>query len=373
MTNLDLDLHPLRPARSDFGIGAVGAGFIMRDVQLKAYAEAGYRVVAITSRTPEIAHEVADLRSIPHVYDTLAEMLEDPAVEILDIAVPPDQQLEVVRQAVRDGKHLKGLLAQKPLAVDYGDALEIVRLCEERNLALAVNQNMRHDQSVQALKKLLQQGVLGTPVLATIEMRAVPHWQTWLRNYGRLTLLNMSIHHLDSFRYLFGDPESIFVSARQDPRTEFPHQDGICLYVLEYADGLRAAAWDDVWAGPRNAKDDLSPYIKWRVEGTEGLAEGTLGWPQYPNRTPSTLTFTTSAQPGVWITPRWREVWFPDAFQGPMADLMNAIATGTPAVTSGADNLGTMALIEAGYRSLEEHRPVSLAEISNYAAVSPRS
>ena len=372
---MDLDLnYPVpEPLRSDFGIGAVGAGFIMRDVQLKAYADAGYNVVAITSRTPEIAREVADLRSIPRVYETLEDMLWDPAVEILDIAVPPDKQLDVVRRALQGGHHLKGILAQKPLAVTLEDAAEIVRLCEHSGMVLAVNQNMRYDQSIRALKNLLNQGGLGTPVLATIEMRAVPHWQAWLREYGRLTLLNMSIHHLDSFRYLFGEPESIYVSARKDPRTRFPHEDGICLYILEYADGFRATGWDDVWAGPRTERDDLKPYIKWRVEGTEGLAEGTLGWPHYPNRAPSTLSFTTLAQPGVWVTPRWPEVWFPDAFRGPMADLMNAIASKTEPATSGHDNLGTMALIEAGYRSMRERRPIDIAEITRESpAVSRR-
>jgi predicted dehydrogenase len=372
---LDLDLNcPVpEPLRSDFGIGAVGAGFIMRDVQLKAYANAGFNVAAITSRTPEIAREVADLRSIPRVYETLEEMLGDPAIEILDIAVPPDKQLDIVRRALSNRRNLKGILAQKPLAVTLEDAAEIVRLCDEAGLVLAVNQNMRYDQSIRALKKLLTRGDLGTPVLATIEMRAVPHWQAWLREYGRLTLLNMSIHHLDSFRYLFGEPESIYVSTRKDPRTRFPHQDGICLYILEYAGGFRASGWDDVWAGPRTDRDDMKPYIKWRVEGTEGLAEGTLGWPNYPNRAPSTLSFTTLAQPGVWITPRWPEVWFPDAFQGPMADLMNAIAAKTPPATSGYDNLGTMVLIEAGYRSIEERRPVDIADITkNSSALSFR-
>ncbi len=371
---MDLDLnHPVpKPLRADFGIGAVGAGFIMRDVQLKAYADAGYNVVAITSRTPEIAREVADLRGILRVYETLDEMLRDPAIEILDIAVPPDKQLDIVRRAVRDGRHLKGILAQKPLAVTLEDAAEIVRLCDEAGLVLAVNQNMRYDQSIRALKNLLTRGDLGVPVLATIEMRAVPHWQAWLREYGRLTLLNMSIHHLDSFRYLFGEPESIFVSARKDPRTRFPHEDGICLYILEYTDGFRAAGWDDVWAGPRNDRDDLDPYIKWRVEGEDGLAEGTLGWPNYPSHSPSTLSFTTLAQPGVWITPRWREAWFPDAFQGPMADLMNSIASKTEPATSGRDNLGTMALIEAGYRSMRERRPVDIAEITNACAAFSR-
>jgi predicted dehydrogenase len=363
---LDLDLNlnhsAPKPRRGDFGIGAVGAGFIMRDVHLKAYASAGFKVVGITSRTPEIAREVADLHSIPKMYDTLREMLREPEIEILDIAVPPDCQLEIVRQAVEHGIHLKGILAQKPLAMNYDQASEIVKLCRGRGLPLVVNQNMRYDQSIRALKTILDRGYLGATVLATVEMRAVPHWQTWLRDYQRLTLLNMSVHHIDTFRYLFGEPEAIFVSARKDPRTRFPHEDGICLYILEYEDGFRATAWDDTWAGPRTDADDLKPYIKWRVEGTEGLAEGTIGWPHYPNHTPSTLTFTCTRQPNVWLTPRWSEVWFPDAFQGPIGELMNAIDSGTEPATNGADNLKTMAIIEAGYQSLRERRSVPIAE-----------
>jgi len=363
--DLDLDLNPYAPVppRIDFGIGAVGAGFIMRDVHLKAYADAGFNVVAITSRTLEIAREVAGLRGIRRVCESVEQMLEDQNVEILDIAVPPDKQPEIIRTAVRRGKYLKGILAQKPLAVSFDEATEIVRLCEARQIPLGVNQNMRYDRSIRVLKMLLERRLLGVPVLATIEMRAVPHWQTWLREYGRLTLLIMSIHHIDTFRYLFGEAKSIYASVRKDPRTQFAHEDGICLYILEYDDGMRAAAWDDVWAGPRSEKDDLKPYIKWRVEGTEGLAEGTLGWPEYPNRCPSTLTFTTAAEPGVWITPRWQEAWFPDAFQGPMADLMDAIARQRQPAVSGADNLGTLAIIEAGYRSIQQRRPVEIAEI----------
>lgn len=371
---MDLDLNlqhlPPKPARADYGIGALGAGFIMRDVQLRAYADAGFDVVAITSRTPEIAREVAELRGIPKSYDTLAEMLRDQAVEILDIAVPPDKQLAMVRQAAEQGTHVKGILAQKPLAVSYEEASEIVEICASHKLPLVVNQNMRYDQSIRALKTILNRGYLGAPVLATIEMRAVPHWQSWLRDYQRLTLLNMSIHHIDCFRYLFGDPESIFLSARKDPRTKFPHEDGICLYILEYADGLRATAWDDVWTGPRTESDDLNPYIKWRVEGTEGLAEGTIGWPNYPNRCPSTLSFMTNRQPGTWFTPRWHEVWFPDAFSGPMADLMNAISSGAEPQTSGTDNLKTMAIIEAGYESLRQRRSIKISEITARSTVS---
>ncbi|MFN9917655.1 MAG: Gfo/Idh/MocA family protein, partial [Pirellulaceae bacterium] len=147
---------------------------------------------------------------------------------------------------------LLGILAQKPLGIDYPQALQIVETCQAAGIRLAVNQNMRYDQSVRALKSLLDQQLLGEPVLATIEMRAIPHWMPWQSRQGWLTLRIMSIHHLDTFRFWFGDPLRIFASVRPDPRTaaKFPHQDGICLYILEYANGLRAAAWDDVWAGP---------------------------------------------------------------------------------------------------------------------------
>jgi predicted dehydrogenase len=43
---------------------------------------------------------------------------------------------------------------------------------------------------------------------------------------------------------------------------------------------------------------------------------------------------------------------------------MNAIASHSEPATSGRDNLGTMALIEAGYRSMREHRPVDISEIA---------
>ncbi len=360
---MDLNIRVAKPLRNDYGIGAVGAGFIMRDVQLVAYKNAGFHVAGLTARRPAAAEEAAKLRGIERVYKSVDEMLADPAVAILDIAVPPEAQPEIIEKAVRQGRYLKGILAQKPLAVNYREAVRVVALCEERGLPLAVNQNMRYDQSIRALKTLLNRDVLGQPVLGTIEMRAVPHWQKWLENSGRLTLLNMSIHHIDSFLYLFGAPESIFVSARQDPRTPFAHEDGICLYILEYANGMRATAWDDVWAGPRSAGDDMRPYIKWRVEGTEGLAEGTIGWPYYPNRAPSTLTYTSTADAGTWITPRWSEVWFPDAFEGPMAALMDAIAREVEPEISGRGNLDTMATVEAGYRSIKERRSVSLAEV----------
>ncbi len=360
--NLEHAIPP--PIRSDYRIGAIGAGFIMRDIQLPAYRKAGFHVAALASRTPEIAQEVGDVRGIPKVYDTIDELLRDSSLDILDIAIPPDKQVEVVRELVRLKGKPKGILAQKPLATNLKEAAEMVQLCAGAGITLAVNQNMRFDHSIRALHTLLRRGYLGEPVLSTIELRAVPHWQSWLKKYHRLTLLNMSVHHLDTFRWLFGNPEAVYTSARRDPRTAFPHEDGICLYILEYENGFRASGWDDVWVGPMSARQNQDPYIRWRVEGTEGVAEGWLGWPDYPNRRPSEIRFNTLRQPDTWFEPKWQEAWFPDAFSGPMGALMDAITTGTEPDHSGADNLDTMALVEACYLSLAERRRVELREVA---------
>ncbi len=363
MQNPNLEHVPPPPPRKDYRIGVIGAGFIVRDVQLVAYANAGYNVQAIASADPQQAREVAERHGIPRVYDTWRELAADPSIEVVDLAVPPGEQPAILKELPRIGPHLKGVLAQKPLALDYAQSKEAVQAFDGTGITLSVNQNMRYDQSIRALKSLLTSGRLGEPVLATIEMRAIPHWQPWSRDYGRLTLLIMSIHHLDAFRYLFGDPESVYASVRTDPRTKFPHRDGIPLYILEYANGLRASAWDDVWAGPAREGAASDIYIKWRVEGTEGMAWGTIGWPSYPDATPSTIHFTTTREPGVWFSPQWKEVWFPDAFEGTMGQLLTAIATGAEPAVTARDNLRTMALVEACYRSIDDHRPVRLEEI----------
>lgn len=361
VSDLSLNYLPRLPRRCDWRIGCAGAGFIMRDCHLVAYRQAGFNPVAIASRNPGAAHAVAELHRIATVHKTIDELLADPQIEILDIAVPPDAQPGVIRKAVRH-KQIRGILAQKPLAMSVADARECVELCERAGIKLAVNQNMRFDQSVRALKDLLTRGWLGDIVLATIEMRAIPHWMPWAQGQPSLSTFIMSIHHLDTFRYWLGTPDRVLASTRPDPRTKFPHADGVNLYILEYDTGARASSWDDVWTGPvrEGAEGDIG--IRWRVEGTEGLARGTIGWPSYPAKTPSTLDYTSNRFPGFWFQPRWKEVWFPDAFVGTMAQLLVALEDNAEPEIGGRDNLETIALCAAVQSAAMEHRVTSVKE-----------
>jgi predicted dehydrogenase len=345
----------------DQRIGCIGSGMIMAECHLAAYEQAGFPVAAIASRTVANAAKVADRWGIKQVRATPEELIADANIDILDIAYPPDQQPKLIRLALKQ-KHIKGILAQKPLALSLDEA---IRLRDEASVAgkfLSVNQNMRYDQSMRVCKQIIDSGALGEIVFAEIDMHAIPHWQSFLEGYDRLTLANMSVHHLDALRFLFGDPDAITTLTRKDPRTRFNHNDGITVSTLNFPSGVMAVSLEDVWSGPRQPGYRDDQYIGWRVEGTEGVAKGTIGW---PTGAASTLTYASAKTTnGEWVTPTWETMWFPHAFVGVMEQLQHAVKTGTKPALSVEDNVKTMALVEAGYRSMEEARTVKLSEVS---------
>jgi predicted dehydrogenase len=344
----------------DYKIGCIGAGMIMAECHLAAYKEAGFPVAAIASRTKANAEKVAKRWGIPKVHATPEDLIRDGTIEILDIAYPPDQQPALIKLALAQ-KHIKAILAQKPLALSVEDAVELRDAAAKSGKILSVNQNMRYDQSMRVLKQIIESGALGDIVFAEIDMHAIPHWQGFLEDYDRLTLSNMSVHHLDVLRFLFGDPDEITTLTRQDPRTKFKHSDGITISTLRFPSGVLALSVEDVWSGPRQEgyKDDQQ--INWRVEGTAGVARGTIGW---PIGAASTLTYTsTKTTGGDWVTPTWDSMWFPQAFIGVMEQLQHAVKTGEPPALSVADNVKTMALVEAGYRSIDQGRTIKLSEV----------
>src|SRR5262245_28278549 len=106
---MDLRIHPDLPKRRDFRIGCLGSGFIVSDCHLPAYRKAGFNPVAIASRSSERARRTAEKFSIARAYDNFQNLLDDPSIEILDVAVAPQAQAELIRAACAR-KTVKGIL-----------------------------------------------------------------------------------------------------------------------------------------------------------------------------------------------------------------------------------------------------------------------
>lgn len=347
-----LDLEPKLSKKKDYGIGIIGSGFIVQECHLPAYREAGFQVKGIASRTPSKARATAEKFAIPRSYGSVQELLDDPQVQIVDIAVPPHAQPELIRMAAEAGKHI---LAQKPLAPSYREAVQAVNICKEAGIKLVVNQNGRFDPAVMAARHLINKGFLGKPVFATIELRFRPHWQEYQKKYERLMFLFMSVHHLDQFRYWFGTPSRIFAGAVPHPKGEYAG-DYVTSYILEYESGMIASAWDDGFTW-----DEAGFGVFYKLEGTEGVMKLNVGW---PFGGPSVISCLAGGPGSRWHTPALEGSWFPGAFKYTMNELMLSLQGDEPSMISGENNLETMAMMEACYVSLKEKRSVAIPEIT---------
>jgi predicted dehydrogenase len=346
------------PPKHDYGIGIVGCGGIVNYAHLPAYKAHGLNVVVCYDIDQGAARRTAQEHGIARVARSLAELLADESIQVVDIAVPPQHQLTTVEQAAAAGKHM---LCQKPMALSYQDAARIVEIARSGGVKLAVNQQMRWSAGIRVAQQLIQAGALGQATDARIVVNVQTPWDMWpwLAAAPQLEVMFHSIHYLDSLRYLFGEPARV-----SSFHTRYPGQKAIgetkTLTVLEYASGLQVL----VDVNHSNWSEDY--YALFRFLGTTGVIKGTIGLLyNYPHGRVDTLVYQArSEQPPAWHSAQLGTRWIPDAFIGPMASLMEAIQAGGESLTSGADNLKTLQVAHAAYRSAAEHRAVEPGEIA---------
>jgi predicted dehydrogenase len=346
------------PASREHGIGIVGAGTIVTNSHLPAYAEAGFRVVAIADKDPAKAQRLAELFRIPNAYGSATELLADADVDVVDIALPPDRQPPVALEAIAAGKHVQ---CHKPLAMSFEDAQTIVSAAEQAGVRLAVNQNARWLPGIRSTGNLLRHGVLGEPAGAAFDLAWRNQWEAmdpqWLGLFD-LTLRTDCVHHIDVCRFLFGEPEWVFATSWRNP-VQLPRGDTAVHIALRYSDSLCATIRSN---GEKAIGED---WARWRVEGSAGIATGTYAqYTHYGLAVPDEFEVVLGAHPGCVFRPALPYTVIPHAFIATMAQLLIAVESGAEAETSGRDNLKTMRLVEAAARSISEQRVVRPDEIA---------
>ena len=344
------------PRKIDYGIAFIGCGGIVNYGHIPAYEASGFHMIGGYDLNPEAAENTVRTHGLERVYGSLDALLSDSNVEIVDIAVLPWDQRGIVERAVAAGKHL---LCQKPFSNHYADAVEMTALAQRAGLKIAVHQQFRWSSIIQTTKALIREGWLGDILDVQVQVSIHTPWDMWpwLASQPRLEVIFHSIHYLDSLRFLFGDPMLVTSRHTKHP-TQQAEGETKTVTVWEYPNGLQILI--------AICHFDWSPslYSLFRVLGTKGLIEGTIGTNyDYPNGRSDTIQFTSRSHPDRNFSATLPGKWIPDAFYGPMASLMEAIQTDGEPLTSAKDNLGTLRVVEASYRSMSGARSVSPSEI----------
>jgi predicted dehydrogenase len=335
-------------------IAVVGAGGIVDGQHLPAYKLAGLEVVGITDVDLARAQDVADRHGIPKVYANLEELLADDTVQVVDIAVPVAHQPPIFRAAVAAGKNV---LAQKPFAENPETARELAALADQAGVVAAVNQQLRFDEGIAAAHRMVELGWLGTLTSLTISVNAFTDWKQWewTQAMERLEIMVHSIHYHDTVRWFLGEPSSVYVDGGRVPG-QYPVGETRTTSSYRFPGGGSAL----VYANHMNPGADNT--AEFRIEGTAGAIRGTLGLMyDYPHGRPDTLeVISTVAGTDGWLPYPVTQRWFPHAFIGTMASVLEGMATGAMPRTAVSDNVKTVELVAALYRSMESNEVVRL-------------
>lgn len=303
------------------------------------------RIVALAAASPEKARTMAAALDIPRAYGSWRDLIADPEVAVVSIAVPPVLQPEIAAAAAARGKHV---FLEKPLGTSLGEVRALAATIRSHGVAASVDFLFARVEAFEAAERAIAAGALGTVTRVEVRWRTLTYahrhgTDSWkLRSGSGGGALHAFASHTFHYVEALGGPLTS-LSARLMPDDARDDQ-------LEVTGVLATGApvtirIDTGFAGAPEHRIELS---------------GTRGALVLENRTPDTVS-------GFVLRSEGREVRMPNAAGdgriGPVsriaADLLDAILSGDRSSPRLDQGIRVQHLIDAARRSHESSCPVA--------------
>ena len=166
--------------------------------------------VAIADQSPARAKEAADRFKIPRSYTDYHDLLDQPDIEAVTVAVPNHLHAVVAIDALQARKHV---LLEKPMAMSYKEAVKIAEAAKKARRLVMVGQNLRFNRHTQIARALIERGDLGEVYHARgfwLRRGHIPRigsWFTQKQLAGGGCIVDLGVHVLDACLHLLGDFE----------------------------------------------------------------------------------------------------------------------------------------------------------------------
>ncbi len=281
------------------------------------------------------------------------------------LTTPMTTHVPFALEALAAGAHV---LVEKPFAGTVAEAREAVEAAERQGLTLQVSQNYRTYPAPQEARRLVRAGAVGELSAVAVDFRRwdhdAPAGASRHYDFPHPLLFDMAIHHVDLLRMITGrDAVEVYAKVMDPPWSRYREEASAALTV-EMAGGLVVSyrgSWvsrapQTAWAG------------RWSLEGSDGHLAFTSRGGEGPDD--DELELTTATGPGA-RTPQRVELARPSLW-GRSAGLraFAAAVRGGPAPeTTGRDNLGSVALMEAAARSAASGRVEAVEQVQRVERV----
>lgn len=340
-------------------VGVIGAGGIARAAHLpNLKRNPRVEVVAVADMVSATAKQAAADFDVPRWYDSLEELVNDPAVEAVTVCTWPGAHASAVVAAAAAGKHV---LCEKPIAASLADADRMVEAADAAGVTFAMGYQHRFGVELPLLRRLLDAGVVGRPMgMTQVGVSPSSHHVPWFLQKeisGGGVLIDWGIYTAHTILWLMGPVASVYgVSETFRPNVQVGEQ------LLTDVD-----VEDTVMATLRFESGALgSWYAAWAVAASHHTMtiDGSAGSIRTHREAPGVEVYST-----VFSDPEdlrgWRHVPtkeppLAEIHYRKLADFVDAVLDDRPVRVTGAEGRAALELVEAVYRSAGQGQPVRL-------------
>ena len=333
----ELPYQPPKPKTYRPQIGLIACGGITRS-HLGAYREQGYDVVMLCDVNLERA-QARQVEFFPEARTTtdFRAVLENTAIEVVDIAAHPRERLPLLEAALQAEKHV---LSQKPFVLSLEEGERLCALAETKGVRFAVNQNGRWAPHFSYIREAVSAGLIGS--LQSVHVGV--HWDhTWVKGTPfeqifDLIFYDFAIHWFDFISTLIGPTATAVYATRARAAEQTIGPPLLAQAMIAFEGGQASLVFD---AHVKHGSQDRT-----FVSGTKGTL--TSVGPDLGTQSVTLYNEAGAASPALTGT------WFNDGFKGTMGELLCAIEEGREPRNSARNNLQSLALCFAAIASANE-------------------
>ena len=333
----------------------IGCGFVSRfHLEAWSYVPTA-RLVALCDLDRGRLEQAAERVDGARIYTSAADLFEkEESLDFVEICTQPESHGVLVDLAARHGAHI---LCQKPAAMVRADFIAMIAACDSAGVRLMIHENWRFRPWYRALRALIDAGSIGRPIRVRIahrDTRAVRpdgfRDQPYQAAMPRLILMDMGCHLVDTARYLMGEIQSVSATIGRFGRDNVGED--VAMLAVSFTSGALGLL-DFTWcAVPDRARPEwaLNETV---VEGSDAtvrvMTDGSLELISHGGK---------AERRPVALPPD--DLVYVDGYAATQRHFIEGLLSGRDHETSGVDNLKTMDVVWAAYRSAEERRTLTV-------------
>ena len=223
-------------------VAAIGCGYFSA-FHYQAWNKLNVDLVGVCDQDLEKASLFKEKYGIEKAYSDFEEMLQSTQPDIVDIILPPAAHFEHLKTA---SAHKRVIICQKPFTENLEQARDAVDLVNQSQSTLIVHENFRFQPWYRKIKQIIEAGELGEIYQIRFDLRpgdgqgpnAYLDRQPYFQKMPQFLIRETGIHFVDVFRYLLGEPKSVWSDLRKLNPAIAGEDAGI--FVLEFENQCRA-------------------------------------------------------------------------------------------------------------------------------------